>query len=251
MDRPSRLRSRVKFSHVIAGLVGATLAVAPVTAYAVLTDPPGFSDVPPSHTFYDEILWADETGVANGYPGDIFKPNAYVTRAQMTAFLQRLYNLQAGLTAIKTGANGPSADDDTATWTNVDSLTVEVPSGTSTQILATFSGEALCNAGDNIFAILFAIRPNCQARLVINGSVASPGVVTVMDSDDGAVDPDVAIDAEGFSFQGVSTTLSGGVYTVTAQINTADESGNTDDETVFDVSEYLLSAQVLLNDTAP
>lgn len=244
MTRSDEKRRRVRFPHVVGAVVALAILV-PVAASAA------FTDVPPSNPFYDEINWMGATGISTGFPDGSYRPTEPVTRQAMSAFMARLYNVQAGLASVKTGANGPDADTDTATWTTVDSTTVTVPSGTTGRILAMFSGEGQCNFGDNIFVLFFVVRPACVARITINGTTASPGEVTVMDSDDGAADPDVAVDIEGFGFQATSANaaLPPGTYTVAAQVNTTDVADN-DDDTVFGVVEYTLSAQVLLNDAS-
>ncbi len=238
-----RRRARLGVPHVIGAVVALALLV-PVTAFAA------FSDVAPGHPFYDEITWMESTGISTGYPDGTYRPGDPVTRQAMSAFMARLYNLQAGLTSIKTGTNGIGTDKKDSTWQTVDSATVTVPPGTTARVLATFSGEGMCNFGDNIFVLFFVIRPQCIARINIAGATpAAPGAVVVMDSDDAANNPDVALDSEGFSMQAASASLSPGTYTVTAQINTAD--GHSDDDSdhvIFDVNEYLLSAQVMLND---
>jgi hypothetical protein len=53
-----------------------------------------FSDVSPSHPFYDEIEWMAEEGISEGYqPGPTYRPGAAVTRQAMSAFLHRLSEL--------------------------------------------------------------------------------------------------------------------------------------------------------------
>jgi hypothetical protein len=54
---------------------------------------PSFLDVPLSHTFYEEIEWLVDEGVATGFPDDTFKPGAAVSRQAMAAFLFRLQPL--------------------------------------------------------------------------------------------------------------------------------------------------------------
>ncbi len=50
---------------------------------------PRFADVPFSATFYTDIEWAFQTGIATGYTGGIFLPGGAVTREAMAAFLYR------------------------------------------------------------------------------------------------------------------------------------------------------------------
>jgi streptogramin lyase len=51
---------------------------------------PRFSDVSFVHPFYDEIDWMAGEGTTTGFNGGIYKPNASVTRASMSAFMYRL-----------------------------------------------------------------------------------------------------------------------------------------------------------------
>jgi len=48
-----------------------------------------FPDVPPDNFAYDDINWAQENGITTGFPDGTFRPDEYVTRAQMAAFLHR------------------------------------------------------------------------------------------------------------------------------------------------------------------
>src|SRR5688572_16294710 len=52
----------------------------------------GFSDVPNTHPFHDEIDWMDQKGIANGFEDGTYRPADAVTRQAMAAFLQRLAN---------------------------------------------------------------------------------------------------------------------------------------------------------------
>jgi hypothetical protein len=49
-----------------------------------------FSDVSPSHPFYDEIEWMAEEGISTGYQDGRFRPSEPVTRQAMSAFMYRL-----------------------------------------------------------------------------------------------------------------------------------------------------------------
>lgn len=50
----------------------------------------GFSDVPDSHPFHDEIAWMKDTGISTGFNDGTFKPSSNVTRQAMAAFMYRL-----------------------------------------------------------------------------------------------------------------------------------------------------------------
>jgi hypothetical protein len=51
---------------------------------------PGFTDVPASHPFRDEIAWAVSEGIVAGYPDGTFKGDREVTRQAFVTFLYRL-----------------------------------------------------------------------------------------------------------------------------------------------------------------
>lgn len=48
-----------------------------------------FSDVPTTHVFAKEIGWLARTGISTGWPDGTFRPNAYIARDQMAAFVLR------------------------------------------------------------------------------------------------------------------------------------------------------------------
>jgi hypothetical protein len=50
-----------------------------------------FSDVPKDHPFYGDIQWGVDNGITAGVGGGKFAPDRQVTRAEMMAFMQRLY----------------------------------------------------------------------------------------------------------------------------------------------------------------
>lgn len=52
---------------------------------------PGFSDVPTSHVFYDDIAWMAELEITGGFSDGTFRPTASVTRQSMAAFLHRMW----------------------------------------------------------------------------------------------------------------------------------------------------------------
>lgn len=49
-----------------------------------------FKDVPVDHLFCGYIQWAADSGIAYGYPDQTFRPDSFVTRGAMSAFMQRL-----------------------------------------------------------------------------------------------------------------------------------------------------------------
>lgn len=57
---------------------------------------PGFSDVPSSHPFRNEVAWLVEEGVASGYEDDTFRPQEPVTRQAVASMLHRAVDAPAG-----------------------------------------------------------------------------------------------------------------------------------------------------------
>ncbi|SEN83363.1 glycoside hydrolase family 3 N-terminal domain-containing protein [Paenibacillus sp. OK076] len=55
-----------------------------------------YSDVPATHPFYQEIALASKNGLASGFPGGSFRPDAPLSRAETAAFLTRAYSLLEG-----------------------------------------------------------------------------------------------------------------------------------------------------------
>lgn len=51
-----------------------------------------FTDVPSSHSFYDDIMWLAQSGITGGYADGTFRPGRSVARDEMAAFLYRLVN---------------------------------------------------------------------------------------------------------------------------------------------------------------
>ncbi|MDR3152223.1 MAG: Ig-like domain-containing protein, partial [Bifidobacteriaceae bacterium] len=50
-----------------------------------------FKDLPVTSQFYKEIMWGVSQGIWNGYSDGSFRPNIYITRAQLAATLYRYY----------------------------------------------------------------------------------------------------------------------------------------------------------------
>ena len=78
-------------------------------AIVIVSIQAGFDDVPPSHTFYDDINWLAGLGITRGCnPPDntLFCPEESVTRGQMAAFLVRTLHYTAG------GGDDLFVDDD-------------------------------------------------------------------------------------------------------------------------------------------
>jgi hypothetical protein len=83
---------KIQLGLVLAAvLVAALLAPTGLRALAGVSPPvQTFSDVPPSHDFYEEIEWMAENDITNGFPDGTYRPNGNVTRQAMSAFMYRL-----------------------------------------------------------------------------------------------------------------------------------------------------------------
>jgi hypothetical protein len=103
LTRP-RLVALVAAFFLVPALVGGGAAWATQT----------FSDVGPSHTFYDEIEWGAKYGVITGYPDGSFKPNNNVTRGASAAFLAR-YNNTLRVVSVEADPAGAAIHAATAT----------------------------------------------------------------------------------------------------------------------------------------
>jgi hypothetical protein len=136
--------------------LAATAALAVFAAGGVASAAMSFDDVPESHPFYDEIEWMAETGISTGYDDGTFRPGDPVTRQAMSAFMQRLYNLQDRTYFT---VNSTARTIDGTAWTQPSSTAVtniEVPEGTRGWLNATFTAETSCYAGNGY----------CRARLM-------------------------------------------------------------------------------------
>jgi len=81
---------------LLATLVG--LAILAVPAVAIASHQ--FSDVPTNHRFHDDIDAIADAGVTVGCGGGKYCPDAFVTRGQVAAFLNRLGALAEGTTPV-------------------------------------------------------------------------------------------------------------------------------------------------------
>ena len=58
---------------------------------------PMFSDVPMGHPFHDDIMWAVEHEIVQGYPDGTFRPEAPLSRQALAAILHRLSGIHPDL----------------------------------------------------------------------------------------------------------------------------------------------------------
>lgn len=248
---PRREPRPLKLRHLIGVALVTALFMGPISAFASHQ----FPDVPNSNLFHEQVDWMSDTGITTGFPDGTFRPNANVTRGQMSAFMFRLYNLQAGLTSVDGGTNGGGVGGpgNIDTWETVNGLStaVSVPPGTTGRINATFTGEVTCNSGDNTLVVIIVTRASCDFRFLINGNQMSPGVYTAVQSLDAAETADLGIDTETATLQAYTGNLNPGNYTVTVQMMANDNDGNGDpgdDSLTLDVGSHQLTTEVALND---
>jgi hypothetical protein len=98
--RPRRRRSVVALAVAVAVLSLATVAGAGQGMVQ------SFSDVPPSHNFFDEIEQVAHSCIAEGYPDGTYRPNDNVNRGAMAAFLSRAGGRVGS--SFQTGGPSPS-----------------------------------------------------------------------------------------------------------------------------------------------
>jgi predicted outer membrane repeat protein len=91
-----------------------------------------FADVAPPNPFYREVEWLNAAQISTGFPGNLYKPTAVVTRQSMSAFMYRL----AGEPEV--GTTGASFSDVSAShpffepieWMVQQQITTGFPGGT-------------------------------------------------------------------------------------------------------------------------
>jgi hypothetical protein len=148
-------RSRRRFP--LAALVVVVALLVPVAATALQRGP--FPDVPDDHPFVDEISWMSATGITQGFGDGTFKPGQAVTRQSMSAFMQRLYDLQEDLSwSTRTS---PFSTFDSVEWTDIPgaSVRVDIPDAVYGQVVARFSAESQCLGDSGAW---------CSIRLVVS-----------------------------------------------------------------------------------
>jgi subtilisin family serine protease len=79
--RPSLAVSRGSMAAFLHRMAGSPAVPTPGT--------PTFTDVPPSHVFFDEIEWLAGSGITGGFADGTFRPGQAVSRGSMAAFLHR------------------------------------------------------------------------------------------------------------------------------------------------------------------
>jgi len=210
MAGSAKVRSRRLL--VGAALVALGALVGSMSAMAVVI--PTFSDVPAEHPFFDEIEWMAATHVSNGYPDGTYRPNDPVTRQAMSAFMQRLYDLQDDM-SFATSANETSTTSGAYVLIPGASTTVVVPAGAFANVRATFSSETLCTGSSGSWG-------SVRLRIAEDGAPVPPTEMAP------AVGLDFAYDSvgndngqadqwEGHTVTRMAEVPGGHTYTITAE----------------------------------
>jgi len=210
-------------------VVGAAVVVAMAIPFAAQAVTPTFSDVGVSHPFFDEIEWMADTNISTGYDDGTYRPSEPVTRQAMSAFMQRVYDLQDDMSWI-TIANLSSTSS--STWSDLSgSVTVNVPDGVYANIAATFTGESACYGGS----------PYCRVRLMVSED-GGPYVEMyggdsgfAFDSTSGAAESSGSW--ESHAMQRFSFGDPGSSYNIKAQISVSAAG------TTFNIDDYTLMAE--------
>lgn len=222
---------------VLGVLVTVGALIAPLGAWAA----PSFNDVPESHPFYEEIEWMASTGITEGFPDGGFHPSDPVTRQAMSAFMQRLYDLQEE-TVIASADTSSSTSSTTFTPLPGSTITLEVPPGAEARVIARFSGESRCYSSGGIGAycrlrIMRQVGPSFTDEL-------DPAVGTefVFDSNEGG--STLTNSYESNSITRHDTVGRGGTYTYRVEYLSSSASNSfTLDDWTFEVeSDLLLSS---------
>lgn len=133
-------RRRFRRTALIAG----GMVIGLLTPYVIASAAATFPDVPESHPFFDEIEWMNDTGVTTGFVDGTYRPSQNVTRGNMAAFMQRLYDVQEDTSW--TYSASPVQAVTTGTFTDVTGaqVSVQVPDGVYANLSARFSAESEC-----------------------------------------------------------------------------------------------------------
>jgi hypothetical protein len=234
-SRRGRKRSRrqVPLTALIGAVVATAVLAGGLAGVAVAGLTPSFSDVPPSHPFYDEIEWMAATGVTEGYPDGTFKPGRNVDRGSMSAFMQRLFDLQED-TDVRSSVNFTSTSSTSFVPVASSTVTVDVPPGTSARIVARFSGESVCYAASGFCSIRLMIDTNNDGSFDAEMAPAAGGEYAFDSSD---VNSESSSSWEGHAVERWATISRGCTCAVRAEFRVSTGS------LVFQVDDYTMVAE--------
>lgn len=226
-------RSRTGLLRRVA-LIGLALALI-IPAGIVLAGGQTFTDVPPSHQFFNAIEAVAAAGVTQGCgDGTKYCPNGLVTRGQMAAFLSRLGALPAG-SSPKVNADrvdGRNANEFLRVATRQISSTTPIPAD---QTYNQYGGDLTITAPTAGFVLVsgqltfnsFDCTGTCWAASHIQhvgGDLSNPSMTTVRATDEfNATAPqgvfEVNAGVNTFRLRGARATGGGTVYMFWGSIN--------------------------------
>lgn len=178
-------RRRLRRTAFGSALAGASVAVL-LGGGAMVWASDSFTDVPSTNAFHDEIGWMKDSGISTGFNGGtIYKPGDAVSRQSMSAFMFRLAQFVTPDVVTMSGAANQTISS--ATFTNVTNgdAHVQIPPGSTTDVLVTFTTQNRCIEGDFPADAI----ETCQLKLEHDGSVLFPGArtFTIRPADGGTV----------------------------------------------------------------
>jgi hypothetical protein len=97
--------------------------------------------------------------VSEGYPDGTYRPGDPVTRQAMSAFMQRLYDLQDDVAVAQNG-NPTTVTALSFTPLTGSTVAIEVPPGTSAYVLARYSAESVCSGSNGYCRVRLTIDDN-------------------------------------------------------------------------------------------
>jgi hypothetical protein len=192
-----------------------------------------FDDVPTSNPFHDEISWMADAGITGGFSDGTFRPGDRVTRAQMAAFMQRLFDLRDTVKVVS--ANFAPIDTPVGTYVDLTgmSTTVTVPAGTTATFIARYGAETLCEDPDGVGYCLVQILRGASAMGPTHNSATSFDSVTSTAADDFS---------ESHMIERWSTNVGPGNHTI--KVQASEGNGGV---TSYSLDNQTLSVQVILN----
>jgi hypothetical protein len=168
----------------------------------------------------------------------------------MSAFMQRLYDVQAGTT--RTATQTATANPGTG-WAPVPGLAtnVTIPAGATGRIVVNTSLETACSGGSSgtIFggtppSVTF-VDPVCQGRVSLS-SVAMNPAVSVLDSSDGGSEGFGSWESHGMVR--VSDVLPAGTYYVSVEVKALSSAATNYAPPTFRLRNGVLAAHVAFED---
>jgi hypothetical protein len=222
-DPPAKRRRRFPKPALVAGGV----VIGLLTPYVVASAAATFPDVPESHAFYDEVEWLNDTQITTGFPDGTFRPSQAVTRGNMAAFMQRLYDVQddmswnAGNSSVEVTSNKSFTDVPAA------QTSVAVPEGVHANISARFTAESLCPGGAGTW---------CSVRIVISEDGGPFTEMYPVVGTDSAFDGGGADQWESHAIERLGFGWPGSVYTIKVQATRWDASS-------FQLDDWTLVAE--------